>query len=81
MRRKIEANLDAISVTPRIHREDLLRYVYRPTCRLLKFDAADDRNDQRVDGCLVELKALRNRLFLTRSMQQLTEHDKTNGRG
>ena len=79
MRREIEANLDAISVTPRIHREDLLCYVHRPTCQLLKFDAANDQNDHTGSTCLEGLKALRNRLLLPRSTQQPTVHDKSNG--
>ncbi|OQN95566.1 hypothetical protein B0A48_18501 [Cryoendolithus antarcticus] len=34
---KIEANLDSVSVTPRIQREDLMRHVFRPECRILRY--------------------------------------------
>lgn len=33
--RRIESNLDSLSITPRIHRQQMLRYVHRPVlCRL-----------------------------------------------
>jgi ERCC4-related helicase len=36
-RRTIEANLDSISITPRIHRQELLKYVHRPTIIKLSY--------------------------------------------
>ena len=68
--RTIERTLESISVTPRIHREDLLRHFYRPVCWLLEFDASDNWDDQVVSSRLSELEALRDRLILTYAMQQ-----------
>lgn len=59
----IESNLDSVSVTPRIHREDLLRYAHRPVCQLLKFDALNHQDGQVVGSSLTGLRALYDNLI------------------
>lgn len=69
--RTIERNLDSISLTPRIHREDLLRHVHRPECQLLVFDTSNEQDSQIVSSSLNELKALRDSLSFAHAMQRV----------
>ena len=74
----IEKNLDSISVTPRIHREELMRYVYRPNCQLLEFDSLSDQDSQVASKGFSELKALRDSLILAHVTQQMSFDEAVN---
>ncbi|OQN96096.1 hypothetical protein B0A48_18342 [Cryoendolithus antarcticus] len=55
----IEANLDSVSVTPRLQREDLMRHVFRPDCRILRYGINDVQDEPTSNG----LRALRRVLI------------------
>lgn len=50
----IEANLDSVGVTPRFHRADLMRHVFRPECRILRY-CINDVHDEPPSGGLQAL--------------------------
>ncbi|QIW96784.1 hypothetical protein AMS68_002302 [Peltaster fructicola] len=46
----IEQNLDSLSVTPRLQRQDLLQHVHRPDCRILHYEAHDEERSPNSPG-------------------------------
>ncbi|RFU33249.1 hypothetical protein B7463_g3061, partial [Scytalidium lignicola] len=52
--RKIESNLDSLSITPHVHRQEFLRYVHRPTLYKLEYESSD-LNDTISSRALVHL--------------------------
>jgi len=61
--RTIEANLDSLGITPRIHRQELLRYVHRPTLHRLEYEPCD------LDETGISSRALAYLLEIARSQR------------
>lgn len=57
MRRELEANLQAISRTPKLNREELLRYVHKPS--LIKLVYPSEVHNTRTSQLVTELSRLR----------------------
>jgi len=56
--RLIESNLDSISVTPRVNRHEMFRYVHRPTLLRVEFNPCSDPGDAK--GTSIALSCLKD---------------------
>ncbi|KAF2669714.1 hypothetical protein BT63DRAFT_267528 [Microthyrium microscopicum] len=61
---KIESNLDSISVTPRVNRQELLKHVHRPILRRLEYVPCDPEADHIDSQALFCLKRICNNMSI-----------------